>query len=68
MRKAPSNTKYDFGVRWCDNESEYMKAFMKMYNSKRIVCEICKKDLSQGVIQKHRRTKRHLRNLSKQNE
>ena len=69
MRKLPSNTKFDFGVRCAEDKKAYMAGYMKMYNTTKIECETCGISVVRSIITKHRKTKKHLRNLEKkQNE
>ena len=63
MRKLPSNTIHDFGTRYSENKAEYMRAYMKIYNTTKIEC--CGMEICRGAMPKHLKTKRHLRNTDK---
>ena len=68
MRKRPSNTIYDFGLRSIEDRAAYMRAYMAaVYNAKKITC--CDITFAKGALSKHLRSKRHQRNeLKKQIE
>ena len=43
-----------------------MSGYMKIYNSTKIECETCGIEmLYRGIMTKHRKTKKHLRNTKK---
>ena len=57
MRKIPSHTIHDFGVRCAEDNKAYMLAYMRQFNAQKITC--CGMEIYRGTIAKHRRTKGH---------
>jgi len=58
-----TNIYEEYGVKWCENTSIYMKEYMRIYNSEKIHCNNCNKSLVRGCLQRHLRSKYHLKRV-----
>jgi hypothetical protein len=65
MRKA-QKTIHNFGVRYAEEPKEYIKEYMRMYNSEKVVCS-CGKLITKGAISRHLKRMTHLKKVLQQN-